>query len=128
MASLAQHVAGLPCPPLSGAARRRPAAQRRPPSALVCGTYALTKDERERERMRQLFDDASERCRTAPMDGVAFSPDDLDTAVESTDIDTEIGSLIIPRFLPYSIVTSRFLVWESIVAIGADRKLFILRN
>ncbi|AQL07040.1 30S ribosomal protein S1 [Zea mays] len=93
MASLAQHVAGLPCPPLSGASRRRPAAQRRPPSALVCGTYALTKDERERERMRQVFDDASERCRTAPMEGVAFSPDDLDTAVESTDIDTEIGSL-----------------------------------
>jgi hypothetical protein len=95
----------------------------------VCGTYALTKDERERERMRQLFDDASERCRTAPMDGVAFSPDDLDTAVESTDIDTEIGSLVIPRFLPYSIVTILVLLaWESIVAIGADRKLFILRN
>ncbi|OEL34010.1 30S ribosomal protein S1, chloroplastic [Dichanthelium oligosanthes] len=95
MASLAQHVAGLPCPPLSGASRRRrPAAQRRPPSALVCGTYALTKDERERERMRGLFDEASERCRTAPMEGVAFSPEDLDTAVESTDIDTEIGSLI----------------------------------
>jgi small subunit ribosomal protein S1 len=77
----------------------------------VCGTYALTKDERERERERermcQLFDDASERCRTAPMDGVAFSPDDLDTAVESTDIDTEIGSLVTPRFLPYSIVTTR---------------------
>ncbi|CAN6295307.1 unnamed protein product [Urochloa humidicola] len=94
MASLAQHVAGLPCPPLSGASRRRPAAPRRPPSALVCGTYALTKEERERERMRQQFDEASERCRTAPMEGVAFSPEDLDTAVESTDIDTEIGSLI----------------------------------
>ncbi|RCV45090.1 hypothetical protein SETIT_9G425000v2 [Setaria italica] len=96
MASLAQHVAGLPCPPLSGASRsrRRPAAPRQPPSALVCGTYALTKEERERERMRQQFDEASERCRTAPMEGVAFSPEDLDTAVESTDIDTEIGSLI----------------------------------
>nr|CAB3496111.1 unnamed protein product [Digitaria exilis] len=95
MASLAQHVAGLPCPPLSGASsRRRPTAPRRPPSALVCGTYALTKEERERERMRQQFDEASERCRTAPMEGVAFSPEDLDTAVESTDIDTEIGSLI----------------------------------
>ncbi|CAN6289634.1 unnamed protein product [Urochloa humidicola] len=94
MASLAQHVAGLACPPLSGASRRRPAAPRRPPSALVCGTYALTKEERERERMRQQFDEASERCRTAPMEGVAFSPEDLDTAVETTDIDTEIGSLI----------------------------------
>jgi len=106
MASLAQHVAGLPCPPLSGASRRRPAAPRRPPSALVCGTYALTKEERERERMRQQFDEASERCRTAPMEGVAFSPEDLDTAVESTDIDTEIGSLVIHRPIPYSIVTA----------------------
>lgn len=113
MASLAQHVAGLPCPPLSGASRRRPAAQRRPPSALVCGTYALTKEERERERMRQLFDDASERCRTAPMEGVAFSPEDLDTAVDSTDIDTEIGSLVIPRFLPFTIVTARSLCVEA---------------
>ncbi|RLN42086.1 30S ribosomal protein S1, chloroplastic [Panicum miliaceum] len=106
MASLAQHVAGLPCPPLSSASRRRPAAPWRPPSALVCGTYALTKEERERERMRQQFDEASERCRTAPMEGVAFSPEDLDSAVESTDIDTEIGSLVIPRPIPYSIVTA----------------------
>nr|TKW38272.1 hypothetical protein SEVIR_1G103400v2 [Setaria viridis] len=68
MASLAKHVAGLPCPPLSGASRshRRPAAPRRPPSALVCGTYALTKEERERERMRQQFDEASERCAPRP--------------------------------------------------------------
>ncbi|KAF2938964.1 hypothetical protein DAI22_03g156400 [Oryza sativa Japonica Group] len=93
MASLAQHVAGLASPPLSGAPRRRPAAPTRP-SALVCGTYALTKEERERERMCQLFDEASERCRTAPMEGVSFSPEDLDSAVESTDIDTDIGSLI----------------------------------
>ncbi len=94
MASLAQHVAGLASPPLSGAPRRRPAAPTRP-SALVCGTYALTKEERERERMCQLFDEASERCRTAPMEGVSFSPEDLDSAVESTDIDTDIGSLVI---------------------------------
>ncbi|TVU47272.1 hypothetical protein EJB05_06867, partial [Eragrostis curvula] len=100
MASLAQHVAGLACPPLSGASLHRPAAPRRTPSALVCGTFALTKDEQERERMRQLFDAASERCRTAPMEGVAFSPEDLDTAVETTDIDTEIGSLVIPASYP----------------------------
>lgn len=105
MASLAQHVvAGLACPPLSGASLHRPASPRRPPSALVCGTYALTKDERERERMRQLFDEASERCRTAPMEGVAFSPEDLDTAVETTDIDTDIGSLVNTRLFPYSVL------------------------
>jgi hypothetical protein len=40
------------------------------------------------------------------MEGVAFSPEDLDTAVESTDIDTEIGSLVIHRPIPYSIVTA----------------------
>jgi small subunit ribosomal protein S1 len=76
----------------------------------VCGTYALTKEERERERMRQQFDEASERCRTAPMEGISFSPEDLDTAVESTDIDTEIGSLVIPRPIPCFIVTAYSLV------------------
>ncbi|VAH90113.1 unnamed protein product [Triticum turgidum subsp. durum] len=92
MASLVQHVAGLACPPLSGASRRPGAPMR--PSALVCGTYVLSKDEKERERMRTLFDEASERCRTAPMEGITFSPEDLESAVETTDIDTDIGSLI----------------------------------
>jgi small subunit ribosomal protein S1 len=94
MASLVQHVAGLACPPLSGASRRPGASLR--PSALVCGTYVMSKDDKERERMRTLFDEASERCRTAPMEGIAFSPEDLESAVETTDVDTEIGSLVIP--------------------------------
>ena len=99
MASLVQHVAGLACPPLSGASRRPGAPMR--PSALVCGTYVLSKDEKERERMRTLFDEASERCRTAPMEGITFSPEDLESAVETTDIDTDIGSLVIsPSLVP----------------------------
>ncbi|GJN31296.1 hypothetical protein PR202_gb19678 [Eleusine coracana subsp. coracana] len=119
MASLAQHVvAGLACPPLSGASLHRPAAPRRPPSALVCGTFALTKDEQERERMRKLFDEASERCRTAPMEGVAFSPEDLDTAVETTDIDTDIGSLVIPSLFPYCITRHAFLILNNVEDAG----------
>jgi hypothetical protein len=126
MASLAQHVvAGLACPPLSGASLHRSAAPWRPPSALVCGTYALTRDEQERERMRQLFDEASERCRTAPMEGVSFSPEDLDTAVETTDIDTEIGSLVSTRLLPYSLLSICHLA-ARLIAIGEDEKILHL--
>jgi small subunit ribosomal protein S1 len=107
MASLVQHVAGLACPPLSGASRRPGAPVR--PSALVCGTYVMSKDEKERERMRTLFDEASERCRTAPMEGISFSPEDLESAVETTDIDTDIGSLVIP---PSSLVYAARLMWN----------------
>uniref|UniRef100_A0A453I7S3 Uncharacterized protein n=1 Tax=Aegilops tauschii subsp. strangulata TaxID=200361 RepID=A0A453I7S3_AEGTS len=113
MASLVQHVAGLACPPLSGASRRPGAPMR--PSALVCGTYVLSKDEKERERMRTLFDEASERCRTAPMEGITFSPEDLESAVETTDIDTDIGSLVIPP----SLVPARSFHVEQI-AMGAQ--------
>jgi hypothetical protein len=46
---------------------------------LMYGMYALTKDEQELERMYQLFDKASKRCCTAPMEDVSFSHEDLDT-------------------------------------------------
>jgi small subunit ribosomal protein S1 len=78
---LAQHiVAGLACSPLSGASLYHLAMPRWPLSALVCEMYVLTKDEQEREQMCQMFNEASNRCHTAPMEDVSFSPEDLNNA------------------------------------------------
>jgi hypothetical protein len=59
------------------------------------------------------------------MEGVSFSPEDLDTAVETTDIDTEIGSLVSTRLLPYSLLS----IWHlaaRLIAIGEDEKILHL--
>jgi small subunit ribosomal protein S1 len=46
----------------------------------VCRTFALTKDKQEWEWMRQMFDEASNQCRTTPMEDVSLSLEDLDNA------------------------------------------------
>nr|XP_034595588.1 uncharacterized protein LOC117857153 [Setaria viridis] len=111
MASLAKHVAGLPCPPLSGASRshRRPAAPRRPPSALVCGTYALTKEERERERMRQQFDEASERCAPRPW-RASPSPPRTSTLPWSPPTSTPRSAPLDQSFIFHKLVTRKMVV------------------
>ncbi|KAI4963665.1 hypothetical protein ZWY2020_011226, partial [Hordeum vulgare] len=88
MASLVQHVAGLACPPLSGASRRQAPMR---PSALVCGTYVLSKDEKEQERMRTLFDEPPSAAALRPWRHHLLARD-LESAVRTTDIDTDIGS------------------------------------
>jgi small subunit ribosomal protein S1 len=42
--------------------------------------YMLTKDKQEREWMRQMFDEASNRCCTAPMEDISLSLEDLNNA------------------------------------------------
>ncbi|WOL00273.1 30S ribosomal protein S1, chloroplastic-like [Canna indica] len=107
MAALAPHrfYTRLRCPPLSSSSlhcRPSSAAVHSKPlsrrsyccAAVVAGTYALTPAQKEREKLRELFDEASERCRTAPMEGVSFTVEAFHAALDKYDFDYEIGEKV----------------------------------
>ncbi|GAA0172610.1 ribosomal protein [Lithospermum erythrorhizon] len=49
---------------------------------------------RERAKLKEMFENAYERCRTTPMDGVPFSIDDFHTALEKYDFNSEVGTKV----------------------------------
>ncbi|GKF19343.1 hypothetical protein Tco_0067981 [Tanacetum coccineum] len=51
-----------------------------------------TPQTKERQKLKDLFEEAYERCRTSPYDGVAFTVADFHSAIEKFDYNSEIGS------------------------------------
>ncbi|XP_051144657.1 30S ribosomal protein S1, chloroplastic [Andrographis paniculata] len=49
---------------------------------------------RERMKLKEMFEDAYERCRTAPMEGVSFTMEDFQIALEKYDFNSEIGTKV----------------------------------
>lgn len=101
MASLAQQFTGLRCPPLSSSRLSKPlftskqthkgTVQPLIVSAAVAISNAQTKD---RAKLKQLFEEAYERCRTAPTEGVAFTLETFHTALEKYDFNSELGTKV----------------------------------
>ncbi|KAL3351199.1 hypothetical protein AABB24_019683 [Solanum stoloniferum] len=60
-------------------------------TGAVAATNAQT---RERIKLKEMFEEAYERCRTAPMEGVGFTVEDFHSALEKYDIDSEIGTKV----------------------------------
>ncbi|CAI9118906.1 OLC1v1020533C1 [Oldenlandia corymbosa var. corymbosa] len=60
-------------------------------AAAVAVTNAQTK---ERMELKEMFQEAYERCRTSPMEGVAFTLDDFHSALEKYDYNSEIGTRV----------------------------------
>ncbi|CAI0467585.1 unnamed protein product [Linum tenue] len=106
MASIAQQqFAGLRCPPLSTShlARRASAlgASSLPTSRcsrksnfIVSAATISNAQTKERQELKQLFEDAYERCRTAPMAGVPFTAKDFIAALDNYDFNSEIGTKV----------------------------------
>lgn len=100
MASFAHHqFAGIQCPPISSSPILKPSsrAPARPsfcPAAVTMGTYALTQEQKERQKLKEMFEEACERCFHAPMEGVPFTVEDFSDALEKYDFDSEIGSKV----------------------------------
>ncbi|KAG6501126.1 hypothetical protein ZIOFF_040994 [Zingiber officinale] len=97
MASFAPHqLAGIRCPPISSSPILKPSTTpARPsfcPAAVIMGTYALTPDQKERQQLKEMFEEARERCLNAPMEGVSFTVEDFNEALEKYDFNSEIGS------------------------------------
>lgn len=105
MASLAQQFTGLRCPPLSPSRlsnpfsprpqTHAPSSSKRPSSLTVVSAVAVSNAQtRERAELKQLFEDAYDRCRTAPMEGVAFTLEDFHTALDKYDFNSELGTKV----------------------------------
>ncbi|KAF3972235.1 hypothetical protein ACB098_02G066700 [Castanea mollissima] len=100
MASLAQQFTGLRCSPLSSSrfSKSKPFYSKRthkptlfPIVSAVAISNAQTK---ERAELKKLFEDAYERCRTTPLEGVPFTLDDFNAALEKYDFNAEIGTKV----------------------------------
>ncbi|KAI3707622.1 hypothetical protein L6452_26249 [Arctium lappa] len=100
MASLAQQIGGLRCPSLSTHLSRKPSytnninhtvkrTQTTKAAAVVSNAQT-----RERMKLKEMFEEAYERCRTAPYEGVAFTVDDFHNAIERFDYNSELGSKV----------------------------------
>ncbi|KNA15241.1 hypothetical protein SOVF_099990 [Spinacia oleracea] len=99
MASLAQQLAGgLRCPPLSNSNLSKPFSPKhtlKPRFSPIVSAVAVSNAQtRERQKLKQLFEDAYERCRNAPMEGVSFTIDDFHTALDKYDFNSEMGSRV----------------------------------
>ncbi|KAG9457735.1 hypothetical protein H6P81_002243 [Aristolochia fimbriata] len=97
MASLAQQFAGLRCPPLSSSPLSKPLSWKptKTSFSFIVSAVAISNAQtRERQKLKELFEDAYERCRTAPMEGVAFTVEDFHAALDKYDFDSEIGTKV----------------------------------
>lgn len=71
-----------------------------PVVSAVAISNAQTK---ERLKLKELFEDAHERCRTAPMEGVSFNLDSFYSALEKYDFNSEIGTKVcLVNFVSFS--------------------------
>ncbi|KAL7104748.1 hypothetical protein ACP275_07G002100 [Erythranthe tilingii] len=104
MASLAQQFGGLKCPPLSTVENNKFSTASKnhcytvlPRKRSVISAAAVVianAQTRERMKLKEMFEDAYERCRTLPLEGVAFTIDDFHDALEKYDFNSEIGTKV----------------------------------
>ncbi|XP_004486520.1 small ribosomal subunit protein bS1c [Cicer arietinum] len=68
--------------------------QRRGVLPIVCSIAISSAQNKERAKLKEIFEDAYERCRTAPMEGVAFTLDQFTEALEKYDFESEVGTKV----------------------------------
>ncbi|CAH1453190.1 unnamed protein product [Lactuca virosa] len=103
MASLAQQIGGLRCPSLSTTHLSRKSSFsnnninqtiKRIQTTKAAAAAVSNAQTRERMKLKEMFEEAYERCRTAPYEGVAFTVEDFHSAIEKFDYNSEIGSKV----------------------------------
>ncbi|CAH1442357.1 unnamed protein product [Lactuca virosa] len=99
MASLAQQIGGLRCPSLSNTrlSRKTSSSNTQPVKRIFTTKAAVAVSNaqtRERMKLKEMFEEAYERCRTSPYEGVAFTVDDFHSAIEKYDYNSEIGTKV----------------------------------
>lgn len=115
MASLARQFVGLKCPPISTKKlvnrinhQSKQQIQKARIAAQASAAVVTNAQTRERLKLKEIFEDAYERCRTTPMEGVAFTVDDFHSALEKYDFDSEVGTKV--EFLLFSFSTNFLLI------------------
>ncbi|KAK9664874.1 hypothetical protein RND81_14G074400 [Saponaria officinalis] len=99
MATLSQQLAGnLRCPPLRNSTLTKPISTKhviKPRTSSIVSAVAVNNAQtRERQKLKKMFEDAYERCRTAPMEGVSFTLDDFHSALDKYDFNAEVGTKV----------------------------------
>ncbi|XWS53473.1 hypothetical protein CRYUN_Cryun10bG0004200 [Craigia yunnanensis] len=98
MASLVQQFTGLRCPPLSSSRFSAKPKQTQKlgafASPIVSAVSVSNAETKDRLELKKMFDEAYERCRNAPMEGVSFTLDDFQTALEKYDFNSELGTKV----------------------------------
>lgn len=100
MASLTQQFTGLKCPPVATTKNRKLSnfnnhCPNRKRSVISAAAVAVSNAQtRERMKLKEMFEDAYERCRTTPMEGVAFTIEDFHVALEKYDFNSEVGTKV----------------------------------
>lgn len=92
MASVAQQLTGVKWTPLLWKPTLAQKQRRSGVLPIVCSIAISSANNKERANLKQLFEDAYERCRTAPMEGVSFTLDQFTGAIENYDFESEIGA------------------------------------
>lgn len=113
MASLTQQFGGLKCPPISTARLQSKKLKVNPinhqnkanKARIVAQAAAVVTNAqtRERQKLKEMFEDAYERCRTAPLEGVAFTVEDFHSALEKYDFDSEVGTKVSSQLLHFCV-------------------------
>lgn len=117
MASLAQQLGGaLQCPPFSTTRLSKHcnhlsnSKQTQKPNFVVravaspASVGVSNAETRERQRLKQLFQDAYERCRKSPLQGVSFTLDDFVSKIENFDVFPETGGKVSSSSLVLSLL------------------------
>ncbi|XP_022138241.1 30S ribosomal protein S1, chloroplastic [Momordica charantia] len=102
MASMAQQFTGLRCAPLSSSRLSTPFSPRHlqnkarslPVHAAVISSPIPSPQTKERFKLKEVFEDAYERCRNAPVEGISFTLEDFHAALEKYDFDSEMGTKV----------------------------------
>ncbi|KAL5158004.1 30S ribosomal protein S1, chloroplastic [Glycine soja] len=66
--------------------------QRRRMVPVVCSIAIKNAQNKERAKLKKLFEEAYERCRTAPTEGVSFTIQQFTDALDKYDFDAEMGT------------------------------------
>ncbi|XP_020205696.1 30S ribosomal protein S1, chloroplastic [Cajanus cajan] len=74
--------------------RPPPKQQRRRVLPVVCSIAIENAQNKERAKLKKLFEEAYERCRTAPTEGVSFSLQQFTDALDKYDFNAEIGTKV----------------------------------
>ncbi|CAI9762591.1 unnamed protein product [Fraxinus pennsylvanica] len=101
MASFAQQFGGLKSPPISSTLPSYSSKNRhctvlpRKRIAVSAAAVPITNAQtRERTKLKDMFEEAYERCHTAPMEGVSFTIEDFHSALEKYEFNSEIGTRV----------------------------------
>jgi small subunit ribosomal protein S1 len=94
MASLTQQLTGLKWTPLLCKPTTHPQKQKRGVLPIVCSIAISSTQNKERSILNDLFEDAYERCRIAPLQGVPFTLDQFTETLDKFDYESEIGAKV----------------------------------